>query len=272
MIRRFLYAAAMIGFCGISLWAAEQATFVLNNGEQHRGTLVYGRGSNNIVDGRFHLSASGNELTFGIDDVAVVDFAGGTPTPAERQALPNDNMGLMVMRNGSVQRGHLHNLVDGDVVQWVNEAGQRNNYSIRDVSRVYLNPRSARTVFNDNGPAAAVGGRTITVDARQAWTDTGVTVNRGDHVVFQASGEIQFARGPGQSVTPNGGTERRASYPDPTVPVGALIGRIGKSAPFAIGMQTQPLPMPESGRLMLGVNDNDLSNNRGSFTVIVTKQ
>ncbi len=56
------------------------------------------------------------------------------------------------------------------------------------------------------------------------------------------------------------------------MPVGALLGKIGNSAPFAIGMQTQPLPMPASGRLMLGVNDNELSDNSGFYTVTVTKQ
>jgi hypothetical protein len=30
--------------------------------------------------------------------------------------------------------------------------------------------------------------------------------------------------------------------------------------------------MPASGRLFLGVNDNDLSDNSGSYTVVVAKQ
>jgi hypothetical protein len=95
----------------------------------------------------------------------------------------------------------------------------------------------------------------------------------GDHVVFTASGQIAFGKSPGQTSDPGGnGAERRATYPDPTVPVGALLGKIGNSAPFAIGMQTQPLPMPASGRLMLGVNDNELNDNSGFYTVTVTKQ
>jgi len=152
MIRRFLYSAIVMALGTVPVWAQDQATFLLNNGERHSGTIVYGRGSNNIVDGRFHLSASGNEQTFGLNDVAVISFLDATPTVAERQGLPTDQTGLMVMRNGSLQRGHLHNIVGGaggDFVQWVNEAGQRNNYPIREVSRLYLNPQSARTVFLD---------------------------------------------------------------------------------------------------------------------------
>jgi hypothetical protein len=70
----------------------------------------------------------------------------------------------------------------------------------------------------------------------------------------------------------DGGAERRAQYPDPSVPVGALIGRVGNGPAFGIGTQTQPLPMPASGRLYLGVNDNELTDNSGSFTVVVTRQ
>ena len=37
-------------------------------------------------------------------------------------------------------------------------------------------------------------------------------------------------------------------------------------------MQSQPLPMPASGRLMLGINDNELSDNSGFYSVTLTKQ
>jgi hypothetical protein len=90
---------------------------------------------------------------------------------------------------------------------------------------------------------------------------------------FNASGQIQFGQNAMQTATPDGNpVERRATYPDPTVPVGALLGKIGNSAPFAIGMQTQPLVMPAAGRLMLGINDNELGDNSGFFPVVVAKQ
>ena len=36
-------------------------------------------------------------------------------------------------------------------------------------------------------------------------------------------------------------------------------------------INTQPIVMPADGRLMLGVNDNDWSDNSGFFSVVVTK-
>jgi hypothetical protein len=41
---------------------------------------------------------------------------------------------------------------------------------------------------------------------------------------------------------------------------------------FGIGTQAQPLVMPASGRLMLGVNDDAIGDNGGAYTVIVARQ
>ena len=280
-MRRFIVTASLVACTGLYAFAAERATFILTDGERKSGTVVFHTNTReNLIDGDFSLGRDdgGREMIFHADQVAVIEFAGGRPASAELSQLPGSGH-FLVMRDGTSQPGRFVNMIGGDTVIWENSRGERQQFAIRDVNRLYLNPQSARTVFNYTGAGAAVGttglavqGRTIVVDARQAWTDTGITVNQGDRVVFQASGQIQFGRSPGQSVTPDGGAERRAAYPEPNVPVGALIGKIGNGAPFGIGTQSQPLPMPSSGRLMLGVNDNELGDNSGSFTVIVTKQ
>ncbi len=55
------------------------------------------------------------------------------------------------------------------------------------------------------------------------------------------------------------------------MPAGGLIGKVGNSAPFPIGSNSQPITMPADGRLMLGVNDNEIGDNSGAFSVVVTK-
>ena len=282
MMRRFISTVVLIASAGMYGLAAERATFVLTDGERKSGTVVFHTNTReNLIDGDFSVGRDdgGRELILHADQVAVIEFAGGRPPKSELAQLPMSGQ-MIFMRDGGSQAGRFINMIGGETVIWENQGGEKQRFAIRDVSRIYLNPDSARTVFNYNGATAAVGtagmalpGRSISVDARQAWTDTGITVNQGDHVMFQASGQIQFGRYAGQAADPNGNAaERRANYPDPTAPVGALIGRVGNSAPFGIGTQTQPLPMPASGRLMLGINDNDLSDNSGAFTVIVTKQ
>ena len=280
MVRRLASAAALVTCASVYAFAApERASFILTNGERQSGTVAFhGDQHENLINGYLNLATNDKDLTFPIDQVAVIDFSGGRPAMTEVSQLGAGHM--LVMRDGSAQQGRFVNMTGGDTLIWDNAAGQRQQFALRDVSRVYLNPASARTVFagrsREGAAAVATTGQAgipVRVDARQAWTDTGLTVNAGDRVAFNASGQITFGQGAGQTSDPNGNAaERRANYPDPSVPVGALIGKIGNSAPFAIGMQTQPLAMPASGRLMLGVNDNELGDNGGFYTVTVTKQ
>lgn len=282
MVRRLIFAAALVACSGIYAYAApERATFILTNGERKSGIVAFHGGQHeNQINGDLNLAQdNAKDLTFPMDQVAVIDFTGGRPPMTEVAQLGAGQM--LVMRDGSTQQGRFVNMIGGDTLLWDNASGQRQQLAIRDVSRVYLNPESARTIFNvrgRQGTAVATSGHQLTatpvrVDARVPWTDTGITVTAGDRIAFTASGQIQFGQSPGQVADPNGNpAERRANYPDPSVPVGALLGRIGNGAPFAIGMQTQALVMPASGRLMLGVNDNELNDNGGFYTVTVSKQ
>jgi hypothetical protein len=147
MLRRVLLSAALIAIVVTAAWAAASATFVLANGQKYSGTLIYGRGENNIVDLKFHVGVSGKDVALGINDVVAIDFAGGTPSKAELDALPTDKTGVMVMRDGSKIRGYLHNIIGNDNVQWVPEGRQRQNYPISNVSRLYLNGAAARQVY-----------------------------------------------------------------------------------------------------------------------------
>lgn len=281
-MRRFISAVALVACATGYALAAERATFILTDGERKSGEVVFhGGNAANFIDGQLNLGDNGKEQSFPIEQVAVIDFVGGTPATDELAKVPASGQ-TVVTRDGSAIPGRFVNIVRGNTLLWENASGQQQQLPVRDVARVYLNPQSARTAFNYNGPAGTAvgtsgtlaGGRTVQVDANQAWIDTGLDVNAGDKVAFQASGEILFGRSPGQTATPDGNfAVRSANYPDPTVPVGALIGKVGANGkPFAIGMQTQPLPMPATGRLFLGVNDNERGDNSGAFTVTLAKQ
>jgi hypothetical protein len=294
MIRRLTWSAAIVACAGIYAFAAaDRATFILTDGERKSGTVVFHGGQNeNLINGHLNLGVdNGADMTFPVDQVAVIDFVGGQPPNSELSQLGTRHM--LVTRDGATQQGRFVNMIGGNTLLWENLAGQRQQFAISDVSRVYLNPQSSRVAFNYTAPAAPAGASapaaqaaravTVHVDATQPWTDTGLSVNQGDRVSFQASGQVQVNGR--QTATPDGssaaagsrsrqgnrgGAYRDDGYPIPGAPVGALVGRIGNSEPFGIGTQTQPLVMPESGRLMLGVNDNDLSDNSGSFAVIVS--
>jgi PA-IL-like protein len=273
MVRRLISTVVLVACAGLyTLAAAERATLILTNGERRTGE------SASFGNGQIRLMEAGREQSIPIDQVAVIDFTGGLPSDIELSRVsPQIGGQTTVMRSGHTWAGKFVD-INGDTLVWDTGKGQA-QYPLREVSRVYLQPQSARAVFNNErsgspqafGTSGTLAGKTISVPANRAWTDTGITVNQGDRVAFQANGEINYGRSPGQTAGPNGGPDRRANYPDPSVPVGALIGKIGNSAPFAIGTQS-PLVMPASGRLMLGVNDNELGDNSGAYSVIVAKQ
>jgi hypothetical protein len=275
MIRRVLLGSVLAASLGVVAMANHPATFVLRSGERVSGELSYKGGTSYTLNGKDYPSI----------DIAIIEFVPGAPSAAELNQIPTmDNnpseheRHVFVTRDGQVIFGKIYHIsADGNTITFDRREGGRQDLSADNLARVYVNPAGARTVYasvlgNATPGAVATSGTTIQVPANQAWTDTGITVNAGDKVVFQASGQITYGRSPGQTASPDGGPDRRPNYPLPSVPVGALLGRVGNSAPFGIGTQTQPLPMPASGRLMLGVNDNELTDNGGSYTVVVAKQ
>lgn len=114
-------------------------------------------------------------------------------------------------------------------------------------------------------------GQQIYVNGRSGWTDTGLRVNQGDTVMFNTQGSVQLSSDGNDVAQPAGSTSgRRASQsPLPNELAGALIGRIGNSAPFGVGDQRQ-ITAPTSGELFLGVNDDFLNDNNGGFRVRVS--
>ncbi len=282
MFRKAISTGVLVACAGLYALAAERATFILTDGERKSGQVVFhGDQRENLINGFLNLSneAGGPEFTFPIGQVAVIDFVGGTPQAAELGALPASGHFLM-LRSGQSQPGTFVNIIGGDTLIWRNTSGDTQQYRVSDVSRVYLNPQSARTAFNYNATAAtanAVGtsgvapAGSVLVQANQQWNDAGITVKKGDRVSFSTSGQISY--GQGMNAGPDGdGTLRKAEYPVAAMPVGGLIGRVGNGTPFPIGSNAQPIIMPNDGRLMLGVNDNEVGDNSGAFTVAVRKQ
>jgi hypothetical protein len=93
MVRRLLVTVALTVGAGVYALAAERATFVLTDGERKSGPVVFhGDARENLINGYLNLGTdNGKDLTFPIDQVAVIDFVGGRPQQTELQALPGDS-------------------------------------------------------------------------------------------------------------------------------------------------------------------------------------
>ena len=108
----------------------------------------------------------------------------------------------------------------------------------------------------------------IVVSPKVRWTDTGIYLREGEVVTLQASGIVQLSTDPADNGDPGGvhSGRRAPSAPLPSRVAGALIAKVGDSAPILVG-RNPTLRAPARGQLFLGVNDDSLSDNKGQFRV-----
>jgi hypothetical protein len=128
-------------------------------------------------------------------------------------------------------------------------------------------------------PARAIA--VVRVEPTRPWTDTGVSVRKGERLFFSATGTVQWE------------AKETASGPDGingvvgwSVGAGGLVGRVGDARPFAIGSRTTlfpdrhprpphrphpppPITMPGDGTLFLGFREFVAGNNTGAFDVTI---
>src|SRR5437667_7347256 len=73
----------------------------------------------------------------------------------------------------------------------------------------------------------------------RAWTDTGVTVQKGEELFFTAAGEVYW-----EARNTAAGPDGVKGYPGWIVGAGGLIGRVETSKIFALGARTQSFLAP----------------------------
>ena len=267
--------------------AAERVTVQLRSGERVTGALEDLEGGTLYIRVSLH-----DQRKIPIGEVMLIDREGGSNGVPGETDRARDTSGMVVLSNGTRLEGTLTDIEGGEGSGEPNRArefvfrlptGAERRLRAADVNRVYMAGYSGAV-----GTAGAVGtsgtspgawpsssgassnGR-VQVSARERWVDTGLTVRQGQNVGFQTVGQVQLSTN-GSDVANAAGSPSRtaANAPMPSVPAGALVGRIGPSGePFAIGNLTS-VAMPDSGRLFLTVNDDELGDNAGSYEVILT--
>jgi hypothetical protein len=110
--------------------------------------------------------------------------------------------------------------------------------------------------------------RQVNVSATTPWTDTGVDVRAGQMIAFEASGQVRWGRDRRDGPEGEKDSPFNQGRPLPNRPGAALIGRIGGDV-FFIGDARSPIRVRSGGRLQLGINDEYLEDNSGSFRVTV---
>jgi hypothetical protein len=121
-------------------------------------------------------------------------------------------------------------------------------------------------------PPIPTGGHTrdLVVDAKTAWTDSGIDVRVGEELSFYAGDRIRWAAGRRDGPDGEHNSPPAPGRPMPNERRAALIGRIGDGREyFLVGNRREGIRMRAAGRLYLGVNDDSLEDNAGSFRVTI---
>lgn len=279
MMNRMILALAAVAFVAVgSVLAGENATLVLRSGERVSGSLE-DMGGTDIT-----ISVNGSERRVPLSDIAVIDFVGGGQgLPETETSKAREGTNVIILKGGQSYEGRLYDISGTTPLKITFSTGGSNrDFSSNEIGRIYMAPVPGSAVATTGtigagtpvAPAAPTPAAVeppagaIVVSPKTAWTPTNITVRQGDVVNFNTSGEVMFApnEAAGSAGAHNG--QKTPGAPIPGALAGALIGRVGNSAPFAIGNQTS-VPMPASGQLYLGVNDDILSDNSGQFYVAI---
>lgn len=262
-------------------FAQEQVTVVRRNGERVTGRFEDWARTNDTI---YIRVTQDDQRRIPMREVLVIDVGGDANNlPAAETQAAQSSSHVLVTRSGEVLTGGLTAIEgglgsgkEGEPRSVTFQAGGERKFRFSEVARIYLgNYRRATTAAPAPTPAAAVPEGSVRVPANQQWTATNMVIRRGDRVLFTPEGEIQLSGEADDKASASGSLKGRtaANSPMPAVLAGALIGRIGNGAPFAIGNQSLPLPMPGDGPLWLGINDDQVSDNAGALIVrvIVTR-
>jgi hypothetical protein len=183
---------------------------------------------------------------------------------------------VLVLRDGGRVQGELLT-VRGGVVEFEEQRFAGRGRVIRvdrqEVVRIEFANRGSGGDWGGGGGGGRPPGmreRTLNVAAAVQWTDTGIDVRSGQTLYFNAGGEVRWGRDRRDGPEGENNSPRNPGRPMPNRPGAALIGRVGEfNDAFFIGGDNSGLRMRSSGRLYLGINDEVLTDNSGSFRVVV---
>ena len=275
MFKRTIFALTVAAVAyGGAVQAQENATLTLRSGERISAQLVDHGGVG------FTIRVDGQERRIPTDDVAVIDFTGGTMN-ADDWTKVTSGQHVIWLRNGETINGTFYDIGGTTPLRiTVKTASGDRDLSSSEVARIVLAHTDAAaaavagTAGTAPGPAAvpSAGGVTVTVPANQACTATGLTVRRGELLTLNTIGEIRLSGDPADVATAAGSKSGRyaPNAPLPQNFAGALFGRVNNGRPFAIG-NLSSITVPANGQLFLCINDDGFADNSDELRVQITR-
>jgi hypothetical protein len=279
-IRKFVLSLALAGLVlpsAILAYNEHRVTVLLRNGDRVAGLLEDVEGGVAYVRVSQH-----DQRKLGIGDVALIDLVGGASGLPETELSVARGPGhLVLLRDGSSLTGQFVDVRGGESAGGESHSlifrtsnGEERRIGLDGVARIYLgNFPGATTAAASPSPGYTAGQAApdgaMRLPGNATWVATPLFVRRGDQVRFNATGRIQLSDDVNDIAHAAGSLRQRYARgaPLPQNFAGALIAKIGNSAPFPVGDNTNPIVMPADGQLYIGINDDEVSDNRGEYVV-----
>jgi hypothetical protein len=279
VIRKLVLSVALAALVLPSLALAQhehRATVLMRNGDRVEGLLEDVENGTVFVRRSLH-----DQQRIGIGNVALIDLVGGASgLPETELSMARGGNHIVFLRNGTNWSGQFIDIRGGEKTASPGEDhtlifrmsnGEERRVPLDSVGRIYLgNFPGATTANNPNVTSnEPLPSGAMRVPGNATWVATPLSVRRGDQVRFNVTGRIQLSDDPEDVAHAAGSVRQRRANgsPLPQNFAGALIAKVGNSAPFPIGDVTTPVTMPADGQLYLGINDDEMSDNRGEYTV-----
>jgi hypothetical protein len=279
-MRRFVLTLALAALALPSVSFAQhehRATVLLRNGDRVTGVLEDVESGTVFVRVSLH-----DQRKLPVGEVALIDLAGAaTGLPETELAVARNSGHLALLRGGESLQGTFVDVRGGEAgatephaLIFRTTSGEERRVSLDNVSRIYFGNFPTATTANSSASAsAALAPGAVRVPGNATWVATPLTVRKGDRVTFSVTGQVQLSEDGSDVAHAAGSLKQRhaAGSPLPGNFAGALIAKVGNSAPFPIGDVTTPVTMPADGQLYLGINDDEVSDNRGEFIVQLSR-
>ena len=141
--------------------------------------------------------------------------------------------------------------------------------------RAWAQERGTSTNSAQSAPSSKkILSKDFTLEGAKVWTDTGITLEPGQHIVVTAEGKLQYADAKSEA-GPEGLTRNFKDLirilPFNAAGRGALIGKIGDpdiAQPFLLGAH-KDVVSPIAGKLSIGINQDTSDTGDGSYKVKV---
>src|SRR5262245_56069069 len=203
--------------------AQEPATLVMRSGDRISGELV------DLGGVGFTIRVNGQDRQVDPNQVAAVEFTPGGPSADARSRLLAGRP-VVVLRNGQVIEGTLFDIGGTHPLRvTLNTPGGQRDFTSSDIAQIFYSDSGA--VGTAGAVAQEVPPGDIRVEANRPWTDTGISVRRGERVIFNSTGNINLAEGLSAGVKGTSATSS-ANYKVRKASGANLIGRVDQSATF----------------------------------------